>query len=192
MSSPLLSDLPPHPHHTGHTSTGRPHTRGTLSRPSWPGTPAPPPQPPHSTLPLSVSHRQGHRHHPGGGEQNTWGERSPCALRYHSQSSPICLQNPVVPFLGHNLVETQKQKQTASKTANFPLSNLWAWLPICSCQGATSFGDQSKSLRTLPPYTGAFVLPLISHTHKQRSLWGWETPNEPGHVLQTRTEDPQS
>ncbi|XP_045346993.1 translation initiation factor IF-2-like [Leopardus geoffroyi] len=41
----------------------------------------------------------------------------------------------------------------------------------------TSFGDQIRSLRTSPPYTGAFVLPLISHTHELQGP-------EPGHVLQ--------
>ncbi|XP_044898017.1 translation initiation factor IF-2-like [Felis catus] len=46
----------------------------------------------------------------------------------------------------------------------------------------TSFGgDQIRSLRTSPPYTGAFVLPLISHTHELQGP-------EPGHVLQVRPE----
>lgn len=187
-SSPFLSDLPPHPHHTGHTSTGRPHTRGTFSRPSWAGTPAPHPS-------LSIQHSpflfltgRATDITGGGGTKHVGCTQPMCTPGVPQPVLTHLPAEPSGPFLGAQFGgdTSKKQKQTATKTANFPLSNLWAWLPICSCQGATSFGDQIK---TLPR---AFVLPLISHTHEQRSLWGWETPTEPGHVLQRRTEDPQS
>lgn len=115
---------------------------------------------------------------------------TPYALpEVHSQSPaitlPIYLQSLGVPFRGHNLETRAKNKnKLPGKPQTSPFQTCGSGSQSVLVTDTTSFGgDQIRSLRTSPPYTGAFVLPLISHTHELQGP-------EPGHVLQGRDRGP--
>lgn len=116
-----------------------------------------------------------------------------CAPPMHSQrccsqspaiTLPIYLQSLGVPFRGHNLETRAKNKnKLPGKPQTSPFQTCGSGSQSVLVTDTTSFGDQIRSLRTSPPYTGAFVLPLISHTHELQGP-------EPGHVLQGRHRGP--